>query len=204
LYPSDIPAREATGIQKLKEEAILEASEASKNALQNVLEANSDERILIICDEDKTKVGQAFERGALALGLNTQLIILERPTAPRTEIPRKLKEKFNQKIDIYINLLRGNHEETPFRIKLIKVETRDHKAQLGHCPGVTLDMLTEGALALTPQEHRTMQSHAERLLHALEATETLEIYSPKGTDLTLSTNGRRFFTDTKLDWESMK
>jgi aminopeptidase len=182
----------------------LEPSEASKNALKNVLESRNGEKITIICDKEKTQVGEAFERGALNLRLDTQLVILERPMKPRKEIPRKLEAILNQKTDIYINLLRGNREETPFRIKLIKQETRDHKARLGHCPGVTLDMLTQGALALTPQEHRTMQSHAEKLLQILEATEKVEIHTPKGTNLKLSTKDRKFFTDTKLDWKSMK
>jgi len=182
----------------------LEASEAAKNALENVLAASNGERILIVCDEEKAEVGEAFANGALALGLNTRLIILEKPKEPRTEIPANLQEILTQKPDIYINLLRGNREETPFRIKLIKTETYSHKARLGHCPGVTLAMLTEGALALTPEEHKSMQGHAERLIHALEDTVTVEIRNPAGTNLTLSTQNRKFFTDTKLDWKTMK
>ncbi len=182
----------------------MEAWEASKNALEKVLEASSGEGILIVCDEEKTEVGEAFKTGALSLGLDARLIILEKPKEPRTEISEKLQEILDQKPDIYINLLRGNREETPFRIKLIKLETHDRKARLGHCPGVTYDMLTEGALALTPQDHKSMQGHAERLIHALEGTETIEIRNSNGTNLRLSTKNRNFFTDTKLDWQSMK
>jgi aminopeptidase len=182
----------------------LDAWEASKNALENVLEAVGGERILIICDDEKTEVGEAFATGALALGLWTRLVILETSKEPRTEIPERLQEILTQKTDIYINLLQGNREETPFRIKLIKTETHDHKARLGHCPGVTLDMLTEGALALTPEEHNNMQGHAERLIRTLEDTATVEIRNPEGTNLTLSAHNRKFFTDTKLDWKIMK
>ena len=182
----------------------LEAWKASKNALENVLESSSGERILIICDEEKTEVGEAFATGALALGLDTRLVILQTSKKPRTEIPAKLQEILTQKPDIYINLLRGNREETPFRIKLIKKETHNHKARLGHCPGVTADMLTEGALALTPEEHKNMQGQAEKLIHTLEGTTTVEIHNPSGTNLKLSTQNRKFFTDTKLDWKTMK
>jgi aminopeptidase len=182
----------------------LEASEASKNALENVLETSSGERILIVCDDKKTEVGEAFATGALALGLLTRLIILGTSKEPRTEIPQHLQKILNQKPDIYINLLQGNREETPFRIKLIKTETHDHKARLGHCPGVTLDMLTEGALALTPEEHKRMQDHAEKLIRTLEDTVTVQIRNPEGTNLTLSAHNRKFFTDTKLDWKIMK
>jgi aminopeptidase len=182
----------------------LEAKEAAKNALKNVLEAGSGERILIICDEEKAEVGDAFANGALALDLWTRLVILRKQEEPRTEIPEHLQNVLAQKLHIYINLLSGNREETPFRIKLIKTETQDHKSRLGHCPGVTADMLIEGALALKSEEHKNMQNQAEKLMAALEDTVTVEIRNPAGTNLTLHTHDRRFFTDTKLDWKTMK
>jgi aminopeptidase len=182
----------------------LEAKEAAKNALKNVLEASSGERILVICDEEKAEVGEVFANGALTLDLWTRLVILRKQKQPRTEIPDWLQSVLAQKSDIYINLLSGNREETPFRIKLIKTETQNHKSRLGHCPGVTADMLTEGALALKAQEHKSMQDHAERLINALEDTATVEIRNPAGTNLTFRTDERKFFTDTKLDWKTMK
>ena len=182
----------------------MEAWEASKNALENVLEARSDEKILIICDKEKAEIGEAFAKGALALGLWTRLTILQKPKKPRKKIPKRLKKILIQKPDIYINLLLGNREETPFRIELIKKETQNHKARLGHCPGVTIDMLTEGALALTPQEHKNMQHQVDQLICTLKDTVKVEIRNPLGTNLKLSTQKRRFFTDTKLDKKTMK
>ena len=182
----------------------MEASDAAKNAIKNVLEASSGERILIVCDKEKIEVGEAFATGALNLNLQTSFVALQEPKELRTEIPEQLQKILEQKADIFVNLLRGNREETQFRIKLIKKETGDHKSRLGHCPGVTLDMLTEGALALTPEEHKRIQAHAKNLIKALDATETVEIRNTAGTNLTLSTKDRAFFTDTKLDWNTMK
>ncbi|MCW4016452.1 MAG: aminopeptidase [Candidatus Bathyarchaeota archaeon] len=182
----------------------MEASEAAKNALKSVLEASSNERILIVCDEEKAEVGEAFANGALDLDLWTRLVILKKQKEPRTQIPQHLQKLLADKTDIYINLLRGNREETPFRIQLIKTQTHDHKSRLGHCPGVTVDMLTEGALALKIEEHKRMQAHAQKLMSALEDTVTVEVCSPAGTSLTLCTQNRRFFTDTQLDWKTMK
>ena len=183
----------------------MEAWEAAKNALENVLEAVAGESILIVCDDETMEVGKAFANGSLALGLWTRLIILQTTKKPRTEFPERLLEVFTQqKPDLYVNLVRGTREETPFRIKIIKMETRDRKSRLGHCPVVTIDMLTEGALALTGEEHKNMQIHAERLIQALNGTIEVEIRNPAGTNLTLSTEKRQFFTDTKLDWKSMK
>lgn len=183
----------------------MEAWKAAKNALKNVLEAVAGESILIVCDDEKLEIGKAFASGAMALGLWTRMIILQTTKKPRTEVPAQLLEVFTRhKPEIYVNLMRENREETPFRINTVKMQTRDHSSRLGHCPGVTIDMLTDGALALSSPEHKAMQSHAERLMQTLNNTIEVEIRNPAGTSLTLSTEKRKFFTDTKLDWKSMK
>jgi len=183
----------------------MEACEAAKNALECVLEAVPGESIVIVCDDEKKDIGKAFADGALALGLWTRLMILKTSDKTRTEVPPQLLEVLTQqKPDIYINLMRGGGEETPFRIKIIQIETRDHKSRLGHCPGVTLDMLTRGALSLTPQEHRNMQGFAVRLIQALNGAVKVEITNPSGTKLSLNVEGREFYTDTRIDWKTMK
>jgi len=183
----------------------MEAWEAAKNALECVLEAVPGESIVIVCDDEKKEIGEAFADGALAIGLWTRLMTLETSEEPRTEVPLQLLEVLTQqKPDIYINLMRGGREETPFRIRIIQIETRDHKSRLGHCPGVTLDMLTKDALSLTSQEHRNMQGFATKLMQALDRTVKVEITNPSGTNLSLNVKGREFFTDTRIDWKSMK
>ncbi|MCW4010215.1 MAG: aminopeptidase [Candidatus Bathyarchaeota archaeon] len=181
-------------------------AKAAQNALEGVLEAKKSDSIVIFCDDSRAQVGEAFEAGALNLGLDTKLVLLE--TAPevyRTEIPKPLtKYLVDQHADIYINLLRGVREETPFRIKLIHAETADGKTRLGHCPGVTVDMLTQGALALTAEEHKQMQGFAAALMEKLKNAVKLKIATPAGTKLSLSVKGRPFFTDTTLDWQLMK
>jgi len=123
----------------------------------------------------------------------------------RKEVPSNLVEIIaKQAPDIYINLLNGAREETPFRIKLTQMEIEGHKKRLGHCPGVTLDMLTDGALALTVEGHRQMQGFSEALLRRLRNAVRVRLTNPAGTDLTLSVEGRPFFTDTKIDWKAFK
>ncbi len=183
----------------------MNAAEAAKNALQCVFEAEKDESIVIICDDTRRPIGEAFENGAQAIGLNTKLVVLETQLDVfRTEIPTQLNQYLTNQPDIYINLLRGTREETPFRIKLIHAQTRTRKARLGHCPGVTMDMLVNGALALTTEEHKEMQKFAKTLMKKLKNTVKLEISTSAGTKLTLSVKGRPFFTDTALDWKLMK
>ena len=184
----------------------MEAWEAARNALKCVLEAKKGENLVIFCDHEKISIGEAFANGALKLGLQIRLTRLETAADVfRIEVPSKIMEILTkQKPDVYINLLRGTREETPFRIKLIQVETKKHKARLGHCPGVTLDMLTEGALALTAEEHRQMQHFAQELIQKLNQAVKIKITNPAGTDVSVSVEGRPFFTDTVIDWKTMK
>ena len=184
----------------------MKAWEAARNALECVLEAKKGENVVIFCDHEKISIGEAFANGALKLGLQIRLTRLETAADVfRIEVPSKIMEILTkQKPDVYINLLRGTREETPFRIKLIQVETKKHKARLGHCPGVTLDMLTEGALALTAEEHRQMQHFAQELIQKLNQAVKIKITNPAGTDVSVSVEGRPFFTDTVIDWKTMK
>ncbi len=190
----------------VKELVSMEAWKAARNALGCVLEAKKGERITIFCDDVKMDIGKAFADGALKLGLQTRLMPLKTgENVFRKEIPLSMMEILTkQQTDIYINLLRGVREETPFRIKLIKMETEKRKTRLGHCPGVGLDMLTYGALALTTEDHRKMQGFAESLIRKLSQTVRVEITNPTGTHLSLCVEGRPFFTDTVIDWENMK
>jgi len=105
----------------------LDASEAAKNALECVFEAQKGESVVIFCDDIKKNVGDAFMEGAQKLGLDSKLITFQTDLKnSRDEIPSKAKPFLTAKRPkIYINLLRGSREETPFRIKLIQLETSD-------------------------------------------------------------------------------
>ena len=184
----------------------MDAQAAAGNALACVLEAKKGESVVIFCDVEKMDVGKAFASGALKLDLQTRLVQLKTPAnAFRKDIPPQIIEILRKKpADVYINLLRGIREETPFRVQLIKMETENNKARLGHCPGVTLEMLTKGALGLTVEQHRQMQAFADNVIEILSKAVKVEIMNIAGTNLSLSTEGRTFFTDTRIDWKTMK
>ena len=180
---------------------------AAANALESVLEAQVGESILIVTDDVRKEIADAFAEGALRLGLWTRMVVLETKEGVfRKEPPKHLVEIFNSPNppDIYINILRGMGEETPFRIKVINLETRKGKSRLGHCPGITMDMLTEGALSLSREENAKMQDEARSLLAVLQDVESVHVTSPSGSDFSFSVKGRTWFSDTFLNWHDMK
>ena len=183
----------------------MNAEEAAQNALKYVLGAEKGESLVIFCDDEKMDVGKAFVSGATNLALKTRLTTLRtEPRAFRKEIPKQVLDILRQQPAIYVNLMRGNLEEAPFRIGLIKLETEGHRARLGHAPGITLDMLTEGALALTEDEHKQMQIFARNLIQKLSKVARIEIRNAAGTSFSLSVEGRSFFTDAAIDRKTMK
>lgn len=185
----------------------MEPKVAAANALQVVLEARAGESILIVTDDVRKDIAEAFVQGAIELGLWARMVILETNEGEfRKEPPKHLVEMINTRMqpDIFINTLRGIGEETPFRIKIIKLETRKGRSRLGHCPGITMDMLTEGALSLTQEEHSQMQQSARGLLALLHDVDSVHVTTSKGTDFTLNVKGRTWFSDTFLNWKDMK
>jgi leucyl aminopeptidase (aminopeptidase T) len=182
----------------------MDATLAARNALTYVLEARRGEKLAIICDEALRPVGDAFASAGIGLGLWTRMVALPDEKSPRRDIPAPVESAVIENApDIFINLLKGGADETPFRIAITKLEKR-RRVRLGHCPGIKLDMLTEGALALDEKDYRELQGRADSLMGALQGATSVRIQNPDGTDLRFSVEGRTFFTDTKLDWATLK
>jgi leucyl aminopeptidase (aminopeptidase T) len=183
----------------------MDAQESAKNALKYVLDAIPNERIAIICDEECLPVADAFAKGAMELGLWVKSLALSGGTDVRKDIPREISDIVaSRSSDLYITIFRDSEKETPFRVKIIDLIHRYRKYRLGHCPGITLDMLTEGALALSSQDHLELQDTARNLMSKLSGTKEVRVMSPRGTDISFSVAGRDFFTDTKFDWKMYK
>ena len=170
------------------------------NALVEILEVVEGERLLVVADGEKEGIADVFAEAGLKLGLWVRRIILEDTREYRREVPDFLREAIvNSRPNVALNLLRGVAEEVSFRISLIKMETGRAGARLGHCPGITMDMLTEGALALTKKEYKEMKEMAALLLSTLSGVKEVVVSNPEGTDFRLLVKDREFFTDVWLD-----
>jgi hypothetical protein len=167
------------------------------------MDVKPKENLVIVCDNSLKNLGEIFNAGGKHLGLNTNLIALDdtkiRKTAPK-ELIKTLK---TTDVDIFVNILRGMSEETPFRIDILMAEN-SRKVRLGHCPGLTREMFTTGALAMTEADYKRMNKLKDRILVACKGVEKVEITTPAGTNLRMNVKGREFFTDIKVDWKTMK
>jgi aminopeptidase len=170
----------------------LKAEEGARAALVNIKDATIGERVIVFCDEEQREVGEVFARAALGLGLWTRLVILRTTEDVRKDLDNQFREMLTvQRPDLCVNIFRQRDEETSFRGRLVRFET-SKGARVGHCPGITMDMLTYGALSLTDEDYQSMFSFGEKLKEALKGTEKVRVVSSLGADFSFSTKGASF------------
>jgi len=165
----------------------------AKNVLKVVLDAHAGERVLIVSDIQKEDICKAFEKGAKELGANVVTYLLPEEERPLKEVPHELA-KLVASNHIVINAFSGRGEETPFRIKLIKLETAS-KARVGHAPGISKEMMTDGPMNANYEE---VAKNAEKVIDLFKDAEWVRITTDKGTDILLYIEGREFSSDVKI------
>ncbi len=162
----------------------LDALSAVKTALFNTRDATVGESALIFCDSELKPLGDLFSRATLELGLWTKLCMMDTSSNIRTKLDDHTKELIAaNKPDLYINLFRNSGEETAYRIQFNKLE-RHKSARICHCPGLTIDMFTEGAASLTDAEYESMFAFGEKLREKLKDTKKVRVQSQLGADFT--------------------
>lgn len=182
----------------------MKREDASRNALVHVFEAVSGEKLVVISDEELLEISKSFCSAGISLGLWVKRYVLKKEKRYRKDLPEHLINfVVTSNPDIFINILKGDSEETPFRIKLISLQTRK-RVRLGHCPGIVMSTLEKGALALSPEDYRKMRKDAESLLFISRDVVEVRVASDEGTDVHFSVKDREFFTDVKIDWKTFK
>ncbi len=165
----------------------------AKNALKVVLDAHAGDRVLIVTDRQKEDIGKAFEGGAKELGAYVTMYLLPEEERPLKEIPDELR-KLVVSNHIIINAFSGLGDETPFRIKLLKIETAS-KARVGHAPGISKEMMTDGPMNA---DYSEVSKNVDKVMDLFKDAEWVKITTDKGTDILLYIEGRAFATDVNI------
>jgi aminopeptidase len=166
---------------------------AAEKALKEVMQVKEGERLLVITDQEKKTIGQAFCEAAKRLKTDVRMYFLPEEKRPLSEIPEDLLTTLEGN-DVVINSFKGNPAETPFRVKLIN-KTMTIASRLGHAPGITEQMMTKGPMNV---DYARMVDRANRLMEAFNHATQVHITSPGGTDLVLGIEGRGFNTDVLI------
>lgn len=164
--------------------------EAAGRALRAVFGVQPGERLLVITDQGKRPIGEAFLAAGTDLGLTGESFVLPEADRPLREIPDSLRAALADR-DLVVNAFQGIAAETPFRIQLINL-IMTIASRLAHCPGIDEAMMTTGPMNV---DYHRMQRQAEELMAALAGARSVRLRAPGGTDLELFIEERGFKTD---------
>ncbi len=167
--------------------------EVAVNALTHVLEAREGEHLLIVTDEHRIEIGNAFYEAADRLNLESRLFVLEDGERPLEDVPNDLRQAM-EGAHIIVTVFVAYPEETPFRIKLLEASSKKG-ARVGHGPGITDDMMMGGAMKAN---FEALKEIADHVMGRLRGAVSAHLTSPNGTDLWLTLRGREFLTDVSI------
>jgi leucyl aminopeptidase (aminopeptidase T) len=164
--------------------------EIARNALTHVLDAKKGEHLLVVTDEQRIEIGNAFYEAGDQLGLEGRMFVIEDEERPLVDLPHDLKRAL-EGAQIVVNVFVAHSEETPFRVALIKTAAGTG-ARVGHGPGISDDMMIEGAMRV---DFETLRDIGETMVVKVEGAVRAHVTTPEGTDLWLNVKDRAFEHD---------
>jgi leucyl aminopeptidase (aminopeptidase T) len=165
--------------------------ESAKKALKGITNLKPKEKVVVITDKKRGKVGNVFSEAARSFRAEVKIWSLPEKHRPLKVLPEDLPLEG----DLFINVFEAHAEETPFRIELIKAEVKE-ESRLIHGPGITKEMLRKGGPI--DINYKELQAKTKELVDAFEGAESAWITTPAGTDIALEIAKRGFSNDLKI------
>lgn len=160
--------------------------ETAKSILKSNLNIQENEQILIVADPKSQEVAQIFYEAGIASGNETMLMTMKTRTKSGEEPPKAVAEAMKAaEAVLCITLHSLTHTKA-------RKEASAAGARVATMPGITMDMLQEGAITADYSEVEQLTNDYCRLL---EGGETVTI-SKGGTQLSFSIKGRKGIPST--------
>lgn len=163
-------------------------TETVKKLLQVNMAAKCEESLLIVTDTEKTEIGNWFVKGGQALGLETVHIVMA-PRSRSGEEPPPVVSAAMRAADIVICVTTHSLTHTNARKRAAAAGAR-----LATMPGLTIDMLSEGAITA---DYEKVRSLTERITAVLDRGKHVVI-EKGGHRLEFSIDKRRAISSTGM------
>lgn len=154
--------------------------ETAKRVLKTNVNVTEGEKLAVIIDSVKREVGEIFYEAGKEIGAETVLIQFEPSGKSGTEPPSIVADAMKN-CDAALCITEASISHTKARIEAAKANTR-----VATMPGLTLDMLTEGALTA---DYADVKKNGELLAKILDEGDEVAIHTA-GYTLTFSIEGR--------------
>ena len=167
--------------------------EVARNALTHVLGVNEGEHLLVVTDEQRIAIGNAFYEAGDQLKMEGRLFVLEDSERPLDRLPNDLRRAL-EGADVMVSVFVAYPEEPPFRVELLKTAAKAG-LRTGHGPGISDDMMLDGAMRV---DFRKLADFGDTMVDRLEGAVRAHLTSPAGTDIWFSTQDRVFESDVRI------
>lgn len=154
--------------------------------LKDCLDVKSGEKVLIVTDDAKLKIGSALYEEAKNLGAEAMLMVME-PRKVSGEEPPAPIAKAMEEADVVVCPTVSSLTHTNARINAAKRGVR-----IATMPGITEEMFTQGAITADYKEVETLTL---RLTDLLSQAENVRLVKD-GLTLTMSLKGRKGVAST--------
>jgi len=154
---------------------------ASQIAIRDCMGAKPKEKILIITDENKREIGQSLYQNALTLGHEAFLLEMKSREVNGEEPPKFVAEAMKM-ADVIL---------CPTTKSLTHTNARRNASALGKriatFPGITKETMIRGLNA----DYKKISKLTIKLAKMMDKTKSVRITTAKGTDITMSLEGRK-------------
>ncbi|HKZ48981.1 MAG TPA: hypothetical protein VJ397_09405 [Thermoplasmata archaeon] len=160
--------------------------EGARQIVRNCLNLQGHEKVLVVADTTRDAVGVALFEAASEAGGDPVLVMIKPRLRPHAEPPWHLGRMMEESDVI---LLATEKSMTHSRAR--RAANRAG-ARVVSLPGVTDEMLAEGALTA---DYLEIQQLMRKLERRVQGSRGLRVTSPAGTDLALEVRGRAWNTE---------
>ncbi|MFH0818290.1 MAG: aminopeptidase [Candidatus Micrarchaeota archaeon] len=150
--------------------------------LKDSFGAKKSESVLIITDDEKKKIGEAFYEGAKKVCSEVGLIVIKSRKYNREEPPSFVAEAM-KRVDIVVMATTTSFTHTTARIEASKAGAR-----IASMPGITEELIRMDFKV----DYRDLFDYSKKLLVKLKEVREVRVTTKLGTDITFSAQGRSF------------
>ena len=170
----------------MKKDKLLSAADRAVNQSLKIRESDN---FLLVTDEPKVEIAEAFAHWAKTAGAETTTYLMTETLRPITG-PTRLFRALIERASVIAYMLDARIEEKPFRSYMVKLGMMPQR-RVCMMPGITRDMMER----LVNIDFREMDLFTRRIIRALHDAEHVAIENPEGTRIGFSVKGRVWHND---------
>lgn len=156
--------------------------EGAAIVLQQCLAAKSNEKIVIVTDDNKIKIGKVLYEVAKKISNDSIMIVMEPQKVSGTEPPAPIAAAMKE-ADVVICPTTASLTHTNARLEAVK-----RGARIATMPGVTENMFSEGPIKA---DYELVAGLTDKIANILSKSRTARIITGDNYELTLSLTGRK-------------